>query len=63
YILSASSDYTLKLWKVKTGRCIKSINLPWRACKIAIHPIKKETVLTANLNGTLSIFELEELLE
>ncbi|MGE5340991.1 MAG: NACHT domain-containing protein [Candidatus Omnitrophota bacterium] len=63
-VLSASSDNTLKLWNVETGRCIKTLELPWISRSIFISPGSAglpANVLTANRNGTVTMFQFEEI--
>ena len=60
-LISASLDYTLKLWDVKTGKLLKSLELPWTPSHVSISPANPAVVITANLNGTVTMFEFEEL--
>jgi WD40 repeat protein len=60
-LLSASSDKTLKIWDVATGQEIYSVKLPWRPFSVSISPTKPNRVITANANGTLTMFEFEEI--
>jgi len=60
-LLSASSDKTLKLWDIETGQCLKTLPLPWIPRNISISPVQPWKVFTANLNGTVTVFEFDEL--
>jgi hypothetical protein len=63
-LISASYDKTLKLWDLETGQCLKTLSLPWIPYYIAIspaQPTQPAKVFTANLNGTVTMFEFEEL--
>ncbi|MCP4569500.1 MAG: WD40 repeat domain-containing protein, partial [FCB group bacterium] len=59
-VLSASSDNTLKLWDTATGKELKSLELPWIPYYVAFSPQHPGKVITANLNGTVTMFEFEE---
>ncbi|MGE5341941.1 MAG: hypothetical protein ACM3SY_10740 [Candidatus Omnitrophota bacterium] len=60
-IVSVSWDKTIRLWNIETGRCIKTLELPWIPQKISICPVFPKKVLTANANGTVTVFEFDEL--
>jgi WD40 repeat protein len=47
-VLSGSWDFTLKLWDVATGRCIKTIPLLWIPYEIKTMPGKPGIFATAN---------------
>ncbi|UCH93238.1 MAG: NACHT domain-containing protein [Candidatus Aminicenantes bacterium] len=57
-ILSTSSDNTLKLWKTDNGKLIHSLELPWIPFYVVISPTTPQLAITANLNGTLTMFDL-----
>jgi WD40 repeat protein len=59
HLVSTADDRTLKLWEVKSGKVIKSIQLPWISQYVAIS--KDNRVITANENGTLTLFKFAEL--
>lgn len=56
-ILSGSADRTLKLWDTETGEELQSINLLWTPHHISINPKNGNEFITANLNGTLTLFD------
>ncbi|MEW6482025.1 MAG: hypothetical protein AB1397_03340 [bacterium] len=60
-ILSSSSDRTLRLWDVASGNEIQCIHLLWIPRGISVTEDKSGNllILTANLNGTLSLFKIE----
>ncbi len=60
-LASASRDKTLKLWDIETGHCLKTLQLPWIPRSIAVSPTQPTKVFTANENGTVTVFEFEEL--
>ncbi|MCX6579832.1 MAG: NACHT domain-containing protein [Candidatus Aminicenantes bacterium] len=63
-LISASYDKTLKLWDIESGQCLKTLSLPWIPQSIAIssaQPTQPAKVFTANRNGTVTMFEFEEL--
>jgi len=60
-LLSSSLDKTIKLWDVETGQCLKTLQLPWIPMNISISPTEPTRVITANANGTLTMFDFEEL--
>jgi WD40 repeat protein len=59
HILSTSYDKTIKLWDARSGELLKSVDLPWIAYYAAIS--KDNRVITANQNGTLTLFKFKEL--
>jgi hypothetical protein len=59
HLLSASSDQTLKLWDAESGELLKSLQLPWIPYDVAVS--KDNLVITANQNGTLTLFKFKEL--
>ncbi|NIM15629.1 MAG: hypothetical protein GTO45_26920 [Candidatus Aminicenantes bacterium] len=62
FILSGSSDHTLKIWDIETGECIKTIPLLWIPYEIKAHPTKPGIFATANANGTVTFFDFREVL-
>ena len=62
-VVSVSSDKTLKLWETATGKSLKSLTLPWIPRHVTISPVNPGLVITANANGTLTLFQFEELKE
>jgi hypothetical protein len=46
---------------METGQCIKTLALPWIPRYISISPVQPWKVFTANANGTVTVFEFEEL--
>jgi|GEM_PF-1321689 len=60
-IVSVSYDETLKLWDARTGKLLKSLEMPWIPSHVSISPANPAVVITANLNGTVTMFEFEEL--
>lgn len=61
YIISTSRDKTIKIWNTETGLCIKSLALPWTPGHVTISPTNQAQLFTANRNGTVTVFEFEEL--
>ncbi|MEW6097213.1 MAG: hypothetical protein AB1567_11945 [bacterium] len=61
-ILSSSSDRTLRLWDVASGKEMQCIHLLWIPRGISLTEDKSGNllILTANLNGTLSLFKIEK---
>ncbi len=64
-VVSASDDTSLKLWETKSGRIIKSLDLPWTPVFISISPknTNPDLVITANRNGTLTLFDFSDFLK
>jgi WD40 repeat protein len=56
-----SLDKTIKIWDLETGRCIKTLPLPWIPQQVSISPMQPWKVFTANMNGTVTVFEFDEL--
>ncbi len=61
-VLSGSDDYTLKIWDIQTGRCIKTIPLLWMPREIKAMPGKPGIFATANANGTVTLFDFREII-
>jgi WD40 repeat protein len=61
-LLSGASDRTLKLWDIHSGQCIKTIKLAWIPLDIACEPGNPNYIVTANANGTLTFFDLSDIL-
>jgi WD40 repeat protein len=59
HLVSVSEDKTLKLWEVESGKLLKSMQLPWIPQHVTT--AKDNRVITANENGTLTLFKFEEL--
>ncbi|MCX6581182.1 MAG: NACHT domain-containing protein [Candidatus Aminicenantes bacterium] len=62
-MVSASDDNTIKLWETSSGKLLKSLTLPWTPHSVAFSPRNPGLVITANANGTLTLFQFEELKE
>jgi WD40 repeat protein len=60
WLVSGSRDQTLKLWDVASGRELASLKLPWIVRGIAPSPTQRGRFFTANLNGTVTIFDFKE---
>ncbi|UCH92495.1 MAG: PQQ-binding-like beta-propeller repeat protein [Candidatus Aminicenantes bacterium] len=58
YIVSAADDKTIKLWNMDTGDCVKTIHLPWIPLHIKQHAQDPDIFITANANGTITLFDL-----
>jgi len=56
-LVSASSDQTLKLWDAASGQCLKTLQLPWTPLFATFSPLHPHQVVTANDNGTLTLFD------
>lgn len=61
-LLSGASDGTLKLWNIHSGQCIKTIKLGWIPLDITCEPGNPNYIVTANANGTLTFFDLSDIL-
>jgi WD40 repeat protein/class 3 adenylate cyclase/GTPase SAR1 family protein len=61
-VISGASDRTLKLWDIHSGQCIKTIRLAWIPLDIACNHGNLNNIVTANANGTLTIFDLGNIL-
>jgi WD40 repeat protein/class 3 adenylate cyclase/GTPase SAR1 family protein len=61
-LLSGASDGTLKLWNIHSGQCIKTIKLGWIPMDIACEAGNPNYIVTANANGTLTFFDLSDIL-
>jgi WD40 repeat protein len=59
-LVSASSDKTLKLWNLRTGQALKTINLPSYPKHVAFSPTTPGKVFTAHVNGTVMVFDLSK---
>jgi WD40 repeat protein len=59
-LVSASADQTLKLWDAASGQCLKTLQLPWKPYFVAFSPRHPHLAVTANLNGTLTLFDFQE---
>jgi WD40 repeat protein/GTPase SAR1 family protein len=59
-IISTSYDKTLKLWDYASGKLIISIQLPWTPYYVTISPQNPTQAVTANQNGTLTLFDLSK---
>lgn len=57
-LVSGSSDNTLKLWDVATGKELASFALPWTPYQITFSRAKPHSFFTANLNGTVTLFDI-----
>ncbi len=62
-VVSVSDDRTLKIWDMRTGLCLKTLSLPWIPRSVYISPAYPTRVFTANMNGTITIFDFPELVE
>jgi WD40 repeat protein len=62
FILSGSSDHTLKIWDRETGVCIKTIPLLWIPLEIKADPTRPGIFATANANGTVTFFDFREII-
>jgi WD40 repeat protein len=58
-LVSGSADNTLKLWAVASGRVLATIRLPWTPCGLAWSTANPHHVFSANLNGTVTVFDLD----
>jgi WD40 repeat protein/GTPase SAR1 family protein len=59
-IISTSYDRTLKLWDYASGKLIISIQLPWIPYYVAVSPQNPTLAVTANQNGTLTMFDFSK---
>lgn len=57
-ILSASDDNTLRLWDKESGKELQKIELLWTPRHVCFNPVEDGVFVTANLNCTLSLFNL-----
>ena len=62
-IISTSYDDSLKIWNRDNGRLIKSILTPWDSWAFSISPKNPNLIVTANANGTLTLFDLKKYLK
>ncbi|RMD57922.1 MAG: hypothetical protein D6828_03220, partial [Nitrospirae bacterium] len=58
--VSASSDNTLKLWDMKSGRCLKTINLLWIPLEVKFYPNDSDKFAVAGANATVALFDLSK---
>src|SRR5439155_653295 len=56
-LVSGSHDKTLKLWDVASGKELASFALPWIPRGITYARAKPHLFYTANLNGTVTVFD------
>ena len=61
HLISASEDKSIKLWNVSNGQCLKTFLLPWIPNTVTFSPKNPNLVVTANANGTLTLFKFDEL--
>lgn len=61
-IISGSDDYTIKIWDIASGECIRTIELLWIPNDIKENPCQLGCFATANSNGTVTFFDLKEIL-
>jgi WD40 repeat protein len=59
-LLSGYYEHTLKIWDIRTRKCLKTINLLWIPREIKEHPLRPGIFATANGNGTVSLFDFRE---
>lgn len=60
-LISVSDDHTLRFWDAGDGKLIKILELPWIPHSVAVSAAAPGLVITANLNGTLTLFEFREI--
>ncbi|MCX6583292.1 MAG: NACHT domain-containing protein [Candidatus Aminicenantes bacterium] len=60
-MVSCGYDKAVKIWDLGTGQCNKTLKLPWVPAYITLSPTSPWKVFTANRNGTVTVFEFDEL--
>lgn len=63
FFVSIADDFTLKVWETDSGRCLETITLLWQPFYVAACPVRPGVIIIANKNGTLTLFDLTEVLK
>jgi WD40 repeat protein/class 3 adenylate cyclase/GTPase SAR1 family protein len=61
-VVSGANDRMLRFWNIGSGQCIRKIRLAWIPLDIAYNPQNSNYFVTANANGTLTVFDLSTIL-
>ena len=54
FIVSGSNDLTIKIWKVESGECLKTLESKLRFCKPRQSRTRVELVLSFNISSSSS---------
>lgn len=57
-LLSVSLDCTVKIWRVETGECIRTIEDPVESTCCAFHPLNNNIFFVGNKKGKLKTYNL-----
>jgi WD40 repeat protein len=61
-LVSGAEDFTMKLWDVTSGECLKTLPLLWKPFHLSAYPHRPGLFATANANGTVTLFDFSKIL-
>lgn len=59
FVISGSSDSMVKLWDTSISQCIASYSIDAPVWDVKFHPISSKHFLTANMDHTLHLYDIE----